>query len=183
MSEAITRPRLLIGAVALVCVLAVPLAASWGDTRATDSAGVSKKRFKKLKKRVKALEQQGQQPGSQGPPGEQGEPGQPGQDATKLFAYIGDNGTANAATVQYGSGVTGVTDPAGAGTYMVTFDRSLENCVVEAVAGTGDPPGTNQIANSFPVVFVNGVGPGVDLQFFNAADFMTDTSFMITAFC
>lgn len=45
-----------------------------------------------------------------GEQGRQGEPGEPGEDATKLFAYIRDNGPADHASVQYGSGVTGVGD-------------------------------------------------------------------------
>jgi hypothetical protein len=59
MNPTITRPRLLIGAAALLCVLVVPIAAAGGaggDPQATASASV-KKQIKKLKKKFKRLRQ------------------------------------------------------------------------------------------------------------------------------
>jgi hypothetical protein len=108
--------------------------------------------------------------GAPGPKGDKGDTGAPGQDATNLFAYVreGNPGPATAtAVVQYGSGVTGVDDPSGNNSYTVTFNRSLTDCVVQAVSGLGDPAGnafddTIAIPSGFPV---------------------EDTSFLITAFC
>ena len=129
MDRGTSRPHVLIGAAALLCVLVVPLTATGsvggsGDPEATTS-GV-KKQVKKLKKKVKNLQAQvdeiAKQPGPQGPPGEQGaqgpaggqgEQGQPGQDATNLFAYIRDPQpvTTSPAVVEYRSGVTAVQRP------------------------------------------------------------------------
>ena len=75
------------------------------------------------------------------PAGERGPQGLPGQDATKLFAYIRDPGLASNAMVEYGSGVTGITDLVGDNAYSVNFNRSVTNCVVLANAGVGDPAG------------------------------------------
>jgi hypothetical protein len=80
--------------------------------------------------------------GAPGTPGAPGQPGTPGEPATKLFAFIGEPGGASPAVVQYGSGVTGVSDPVDPnGPYTVSFNQSLVNCVVQAVPGSGDPPG------------------------------------------
>jgi len=62
--------------------------------------------------------------GPPGAPGATGPRGPQGQNATKLFGYIRDGGSADTATVQYGSGVTGVSDPAGDSGYVVRFNRS-----------------------------------------------------------
>ena len=110
-----------------------------------------------------------------------GAPGQPGQDATKLFAYIRDTAMADA-SVQYGSGVTGVTEPAVIGNpYEVTFDRSLVNCIVSATAGSGDPAGTNDRHHAFPSLSI--AGNKVVLSWENDGGTLLDTSFMIAAFC
>ena len=128
------------------------------------------------------------QKGKPGAPGPKGNPGTPGQDATKLFAYIDDDGPDSPAAVQYGSDVTSVTDPTGNNPYTVTFGRNLQNCVVDAQPGFGDPTGdagsfgdaTREISmdtgghNQVAVEFRRpGVANGPDV----------DTSFMITAFC
>ena len=116
--------------------------------------------------------------------GPQGEQGPPGQDATKLFAYIRDGGSVDTATVHYGSGVTAVSDPAGNNAYTVTFNRSLVNCVVQAVAGHGDPPGSSTSFNAIPIVLMTfGGANGVDVAFNTDAGAATDTAFLITAFC
>jgi hypothetical protein len=115
------------------------------------------------------------------PAGERGEQGAPGQDATKLFAYIRDTAPADA-TVQYGSGVTGVTEPAVIGNpYEVTFGRSLVNCVVSATAGAGDPAGTNEHHHAFPSISI--AGNKVVLSWENDGGTLLDTSFLIAAFC
>jgi hypothetical protein len=113
--------------------------------------------------------------------------GPPGQDATNLFAYVIDNGGAPAASVQYGSGVTAVSDAAGeGGAYRLTFDRSVVNCVVHAVPGYGDPGGTaTGEEDAVPFVAMDNGGPDeVDVFFENViTDTGTDTSFFVTAFC
>ena len=52
--------------------------------------------------------------------------GAAGRNATKLFAYIADGTTPSSTTasVQYGSGVTALSDPSGGNAYTVMFDRS-----------------------------------------------------------
>jgi hypothetical protein len=82
--------------------------------------------------------------GMQGMQGQKGDLGMPGQNATKLFAYVDDFGPNSAAVVQYGSGVTGVTDPNGNNAYTVSFDRSLQNCVVDANRGLAIRRGTHR---------------------------------------
>ena len=137
---------------------------------------------KKCKKSERTLtwNQKGQA-GAQGQQGSQGLQGASGQDATKLFAYIRDSGTA---VVHYGSGVTDVTDPAGDNAYTVTFNRSLVNCVVQAVAGFGDPAGTAVGSFAFPFVsMVTGSEDQTNVTFHDAAGATTDTAFLITAFC
>jgi hypothetical protein len=140
--------------------------------------------------------------GPQGPPGEQGVPGQDGedgqdgqdgQDATSLFAYVRDpgSGTAEAsnAVLEYGSGVTGVEEEQGfSGRYQVTFDQSLNSCVVSATPGFGEPQGSNAAAaNAVGRVDIRGgATPNqVDLAWFSVNDAVgdTDTSFLIAAFC
>jgi hypothetical protein len=128
------------------------------------------------------------QKGEPGTPGQNGEPGTPGQNATKLFAYVDDFGASTAAAVQYGSGVTGVTDPAGDNGYTVTFDRSLQNCVVEAQPGFGDPTGSAGVDDAIGVITMNqgGQHDQVAVQFTRPSvtnDPVVDTSFVITAFC
>ena len=116
--------------------------------------------------------------------------GPPGQDATNLFGYIRDNGAATA-TVQYGSGVTAVSDPIEPGLYTVTFNRSLANCVVQAVAGIGDPAGTPTLADLLATPEVEVASGGADqatVKFSrpdpaSAGSIPVDTSFLITAFC
>ena len=118
--------------------------------------------------------------------GLQGPEGPAGQDATNLFAYVNDNGGAGTASIVYGSGVTAVRDPAGSGgNYLLTFSRSLVNCVVQASLGYGDPFGGGPgETNLFAFVAVDNGGPDQAEVFFeNAAGTDTDTSFMVTAFC
>jgi hypothetical protein len=128
--------------------------------------------------------------GDQGPQGAQGARGPAGQDATKLFGYIRDFGPANTANVEYGTGVTAVSDPAGAGSYTVTFDRDLRGCVVLAQQGIGlspNPP-TGSAATIGPAHADVGIGFTVNdnqalVTWYNGSSAVADTAFTITAFC
>jgi hypothetical protein len=93
------------------------------------------------------------------PAGERGAQGLPGQDATKLFAYIRDPGPASNAMVEYGSGVTGVTDPVANSAYTVRFNRSVTNCAVLAASGIGDPGGMSVGQAASPFVTMNEAAP------------------------
>jgi hypothetical protein len=128
------------------------------------------------------------QKGDPGTPGQKGDLGTPGQNATKLFAYVDDFGANTVAVVEYGSGVTGVTDPTGDNEYTVTFDRSLQNCVVEAQPGIGDPTGNAAVDDAIGLITMNqgGQDDQVAVQFTRPSvtnDPVVDTSFVITAFC
>jgi hypothetical protein len=121
--------------------------------------------------------------GEQGPPGERG---LPGANATKLFGYVREPGGTAEAVLEYGSGITNVSDPASStGAYTVTFNRSLDNCVVSALGGTGEPAGLGGIAASAPVARVDIEPAGaVELDWSNGnTDSATETSFMVAAFC
>ena len=118
------------------------------------------------------------------PAGERGLQGVPGQDATKLFAYIRDPGLASNAMVEYGSGVTGITDPVGDNAYSVNFNRSVTNCVVLANAGVGDPAGMSLGKAATPFIALNEGGPdGIVVYFTDPGGAIVDTAFMIAAFC
>ena len=124
--------------------------------------------------------------GPQGPQGERGPQGPAGQDATKLFAYIRDDGSAVTASVQYGSGVTAVSDlTPGVSQYQVTFNRSLVNCVVQAANGFGNPrAGGNAYPRSIPFVNRGDADDQASVEFTDPVNGATvDTSFLITAFC
>ena len=171
-------PAIFVAVLALVAAIA---STALAGTDATTSASV-KKQVKQLKKRVTALEQTDQVPGPQGEQGVEGVQGPPGEDATNLFAYIHDGGDDALASVQYGSGVTGVSDAFGDNPYTVTFNRSLENCVVHAVPGFGSPSASaGGVHESYPLMDINGAD--VQVTFFIQFGADTDTSFMITAFC
>ena len=130
-------------------------------------------------------------PGVPGVQGIQGQKGDMGQDATKLFAAIG--GPATTPTIAYGNGVTGVTRAA-KGIYIVDFNRSLENCVVQVTPGFSDPVPVGSVVPALPTPDVR-IGPpsasdsGVRVNFNqptgatqpNSAP--VDSAFMITAFC
>ena len=125
-------------------------------------------------------------PGPKGDQGDPGEPGEPGADATNLFAYIRDAGNADAATLDYGSGVTGVTEEISAGHYTVTFNRSLADCVVTAQQGIGNPTGGAATIGPAHADVSIGSGPGETqalVTFYDGANATKDTAFMIAAFC
>ena len=67
--------------------------------------------------------------GAQGPQGAAGPPGAPGLPATRLFAFVRDDGE-----LVYGSGVSAATRLLD-GSFTVTFDRSLQNCVAVGTVG------------------------------------------------
>jgi hypothetical protein len=117
-----------------------------------------------------------------GPPGQQGPPG---ADATKLFAAVSDTDNLTPAVLEYSHGVTGFSDPGPEeGGYIVTFAQSVTDCVVEAVAGFGDPSGTATGLYSAP--FVNmayGDSRQVEVSFQYHDGSLVDTSFMVAAFC
>ncbi len=181
MKRRIKHAHALIGATALCCLL-VPIAvgASAGGSGGPEATASSvQKQVKKLKRRVRKLEQQVDGLGKQ--------QGPPGQDATKLFAYIRDDTSAVTANVQYGSGVTAVSDLAGDSEYRVTFNRSLLNCVVQANVGFGNPrAGGNAFVSPGAVPFVGGADTDdqVSVEFRRVdTGAVVDTSFLITAFC
>jgi hypothetical protein len=120
----------------------------------------------------------------EGPPGPIGPPGVAGSDATKLFAYIREPAVSAPPVVQYGSGVTGVTRDS-LGSYVVTFDRSMENCVVVADTGFGDPSGETQLVRSVPEIIMTAGGPAdVRLNWArNDNNQAQNTSFLIAGFC
>jgi hypothetical protein len=127
--------------------------------------------------------------GIPGAPGAKGDPGTPGQNATKLFAYIDDYDANNLASIQYGKGVTGVDDPDGATPYVVSFDRDLQNCAVQAQPGFGYPTGNAGAADTaaaFVSMNYNGVHNEVQVKFRNTAQTgapVVDSSFFISAVC
>ena len=122
--------------------------------------------------------------GERGPQGPQGEQGTPGEDATNLFAYVRDNGTA---AIGYGSGVAAVEDGGTFAPYTVTFSQSVANCVVLAEAGFGDPMGSASKSAGIPDIDMQTGGPAVvNVGFLSAtggSGVPVDTSFLIAALC
>ena len=112
----------------------------------------------------------------------------PAEHAT-MFAAIRAN---PGASVGYGSGVTKVrnlSSNAGGGRYLVTFNRSLVHCVVQATAGLGSPAGGGGVtANVIPQVIVSSRAfDQAEVDFFSPLsghpNRSVGTSFLITAFC
>ena len=120
------------------------------------------------------------------PQGATGSPGVPGKDATKLFGYIHEGPTpdTSAADLVFGSGMTGVTDPAGTNQYTVSFDRSVRSCAILATEVSSDD-GTDY-GDAVPYVrLVADLKPNeVKIGFFHGAPATPiDTSFNVAAFC
>jgi hypothetical protein len=123
--------------------------------------------------------------GDTGPQGPPGATGAPGRAATSLFAYIRDMGPSSPATVDYGSGVISVDDPAGDSDYTVTFDRELTNCVGVATTGRGQPGGAAAGGVAFGEFVDLSAGGVVQVSLFDNAGggVRRDGSFMIAVFC
>jgi hypothetical protein len=87
--------------------------------------------------------------GPKGDPGAQGPKGDPGASATKLWAYVNDNGM-----LRRGSGIAS-TSRVGDGFYLVTFNQSVANCV--GIAGYESQPGDGgyNMADDFEVSQAN----------------------------
>jgi hypothetical protein len=126
----------------------------------------------------------------QGAAGKPGVPGEPGKDATKLFGYIREyiNADTTTANLEYGRGVTGVDDPSGNNAYTVSFDRSIQNCVVLALTGPGspNPNGSAYYPDGIPSVTILGE-PNTNkalIEFQHGSPPSTvDTAFQVAAFC
>jgi hypothetical protein len=166
---------------ALALVAAAGGTAMAGDPGATPSA-LSKKKVKKLVKR-EVRKQLADAVGPQGPPGP------PGRDAASLFAYVRDPVVGGAPSIEYGRGATGLSElPAPPdGRYLVTFNRSVRNCVAQANLGFGNPAG-NSTSLSTGVAFLRvneGASNQVQVEISHgAADWAPeDASFMISVFC
>jgi hypothetical protein len=86
--------------------------------------------------------------GPQGPKGDAGPAGPPGAAATKLFAAVRVDGS-----IAHGSGVTAVTET-GTGSYTVTFERSLADCVATASYYNESPNSAWSNANHFALTRV-----------------------------
>lgn len=106
--------------------------------------------------------------------------GPPGEDATNLFAFVGEDGT-----LINGEGVTEAVQT-GQGSYLVNFERTLENCIALAGAGVnnsteGPAPGFTSAASRANAFVVEGTG--VDVATFDSAGFQEDNAFMLAIFC
>jgi hypothetical protein len=121
--------------------------------------------------------------GIQGLQGLQGLQGIEGAPATRLFAYVQDDGSSNA-KIPYGPGATGVTEGA-VGAYTVTFNRSLDNCTAFAQPGYGRPNiGSSAAPPAVALVSILSGGQ-VNIVFVPTNDTApaSDTSFMLAVFC
>jgi hypothetical protein len=120
--------------------------------------------------------------GAPGAPGEPGAAGAPGKDATNLFAYVRDPGSGSHAAIQYGKGVTAIEDNPASNNYVVTFDRSVRECVLQVTAGIGRPSGATIGDFGIPMVSVS-TDTQVSVRFIDETPAGIDTGFFITAFC
>ena len=163
----------------IVAVIALVAALGGGAVAGVAVTSLNKKDKKQVKKIAKKLDKKiALEPGPSGPKGEKGDPG---QDATNLFAYVRDTGGLQEATVEYGDGVSGVTDPAGANDffdpYVVTFDRNLGGCVAYGASGLGEPDGGTWTAGP------NAMFADVDGSTVRVHSSGGDTAFMLSVFC
>jgi hypothetical protein len=118
------------------------------------------------------------EPGAPGAPGTPGAPGSPGAPATKLFAYVGAQGT-----LIYGQGATTAARTA-TGLYTVTFDHDLNNCVALANTGVGEPNGNFVSANFRDEANVREItGSTVNVETFVPAGADRDDAFEVALFC
>lgn len=119
------------------------------------------------------------------PHGESGHRAHRGAMPRSCSSRSGDNGGGTAATISYASGVTAIEDPASAGTYIVTFDRSVKGCVAQVTPGFGDPSGGGGGADwAMPLVAMfYGGADDVGIVFQDETGTQIDTAFLVTAFC
>lgn len=177
-SSARRKPAIIVAALALVAALVGTAVA--GDPVANTSALTEKKVKKLIRKEVK--KQIANAVGPQGPAGA------PGEAATNLFAYVRDTGPAEAAVVGYGSGVTEVSDSgASSGSYILTFNRSVQNCVAQANIGVGDPAGAGasfgSASHTSLDLAVGGTNQLLVSTFNTQSGTFVDSSFLISVFC
>ncbi len=198
------RRRVLIGLALVVALSTISPALGGPSPTAMMAASVKKIAKKalgesrKAKRQAKRAKQLGKQNAAliaelEATVGPQGPQGAPGQDATNLFAYVRDNGSANTAVLQYGQGATGVSDPPGhnsaVGPYVVAFDRDLSGCVAHMTTGFGDPvapPGGGGGQSASPAsVSATVEGSTVETYSYSIADLSVpqDNSFMVSVFC
>jgi hypothetical protein len=193
MNNTVSRPSLLLGAAALLCLLVVQVATAGGGSgeRQATASGVNKRlnkvnrKVRKQKKRLKELEDQveevSKQQGPQGPSGPQGPQGASGQDATKLFAYVGATGN-----LIYGSGATDASKTGSTGQYAVAFNQDLERCVALASDGRGDPDGFFGTSGGSLVAEASDINSDdtVDVTTFTSSTgSAADSAFMLAVFC
>jgi hypothetical protein len=120
------------------------------------------------------------------PQGPAGKTGATGKDATKLFGYIHEGAfpDTTTATLRFGSGITGVTDPTGNNQYTVSFDRSVRSCAILATEVSSDD-GTDY-ADAIPEVRIDSGLQSNQIKIgfeHGAPPAQIDTSFNIAAFC
>jgi hypothetical protein len=125
------------------------------------------------------------QPGAQGPKGEQGPKGDQGEPATKLFAFVREDGT-----LANGNGVTEVKRWE-AGNYRVAFDRDVSKCAVTASVGaTNGAYAGNRIVSVNRALQSPGSAPnvGIRTQLLDSIDagpkfYDEDNDFSVTVIC
>jgi hypothetical protein len=84
--------------------------------------------------------------------------------------------------LDYGTGVTAATR-SGTGSYSVTFNRDLTNCVVMAAAGVGKPSGGNS-TDLYPIYAAPDALDGTKVNVLTGEKGATaDNGFVIAAFC
>jgi hypothetical protein len=131
---------------------------------------ISKRQAKKLDKKIELL------------PGPQGEQGDRGEPATNLYALVKQDGT-----LLYGEGVS-LIGKSNTGTYDVTFNRNVADCVPVATAGSyssvaGDFQGNFAFSDAIASTIHNG-NDTVTVRFFQATtEALSDTSFNLALFC
>jgi hypothetical protein len=137
---------------------------------------IAKKQARKLDKKIELL------PGPPGEKGDQGTQGEPGEPATSLRAFVKQDGT-----LLYGDGVTQSAKSA-AGTYDITFSRSVADCVPVATPGnhgstSGDFNGNFAFADAHASV-INNDSDAITVRFFRSSTgSLSDTSFNLAVFC
>ena len=162
---------------AAIAIAGPAIGGSGGPSAQTSASAkkTAKKALKLAKKNKKAIKNVELTPG---PKGDQGDQGAQGDPATKLFASVLSGGD-----LDYGKGATAA-ERTGTGTYKVTFNRSLTNCVAAGVAGGQGgffidnvvtvhlPPGNSEDADQLVAYVVR-----------TSTDAIQDSPVLITVFC